>query len=108
MPIALAVRMRAPDFEHLIEGMTSDISLGGVFLHTGSPRKIGTQVDLEISLERENKVLHCRGIVVRSIDLESARQSDVQPGMGIKFTGFPTGDDRLLDALIQRHLKKQG
>lgn len=65
----------------LSRDLVADLSSGGLFVRTGKPLEIGTDVDLEVVLADETPI-HVRGRVVWLREMPDARS-----GMGIQFTG---------------------
>jgi uncharacterized protein (TIGR02266 family) len=81
------------DFEsesHFYTGLTENLSEGGIFIATFSPRPVGTEMDLTLKLPHQTEPIRTRG-TVRWIR-EYSDSSDAQPGMGLKI------------ALSERHL----
>jgi uncharacterized protein (TIGR02266 family) len=79
LPVALTVSYRSRG--DLQRDLVSDLSPGGLFVRTGKPLDIGTEVELEVLLADETPI-HVRGKVVWL-----RAQPDERPGMGIQFTG---------------------
>ena len=79
VPVALKVSYLSKG--DLARDLVVNLSPGGLFIRTGKPLTIGTDVDLEVLIGDEDPPLHVRGQVVW---LNDANQ---QEGMGIRFTG---------------------
>jgi uncharacterized protein (TIGR02266 family) len=73
------------DFEsesHFYTGLSENLSEGGIFIATFSPRPVGTEMDVTLKLPHQTEPIRTRG-TVRWIR-EFSDSSDVQPGMGLK------------------------
>jgi uncharacterized protein (TIGR02266 family) len=70
-------------------GFTENLSEGGVFVATHTPRPLGSVVDLVIDLPGQDPI-RTRG-VVRWLRAYS-EASDTSPGMGIRFEGLSPED----------------
>lgn len=68
---------------HLQSDLVTDLSPGGLFLETPDILELDTEVDLEITLDDEERPTHVRGRIVRVIPPPHPR-----PGMGVQFTGL--------------------
>ena len=79
VPVALKVAYRSKG--DLQKDLVTDLSPGGLFVRTSKPLAIGTEVDLEVTLEDADMPMHVRGKVVW------LRQRHGPEGMGIQFTG---------------------
>jgi type IV pilus assembly protein PilZ len=79
VPVALKVAYRSTG--DLQKDLVTDLSPGGLFVRTSKPLPIGTEVDLEVTIEDSDTPMHVRGRVVW------LRQRHGPEGMGIQFTG---------------------
>ena len=79
VPVALKVAYLSKG--DLQKDLVTDLSPGGLFVRTSKPLAIGTEVDLEVTLEDADMPMHVRGKVVW------LRQRHGPEGMGIQFTG---------------------
>jgi len=84
------------DTQSKIRGFyTSDISKGGVFLHSKEPMEVGTRVELIIHPPERYQPFMLQGSVIRKVTPEQARLRQISPGMGIRF-GSVKVDSRLV------------
>jgi type IV pilus assembly protein PilZ len=79
VPVAFKVAYRSKG--DLQKDLVTDLSPGGLFVRTSKPLPIGTEVDLEVSLDDADVPMHVRGKVIW------LRQRHGPEGMGIQFTG---------------------
>lgn len=84
--------------EGFIYFYSTDISLGGIFLESDIPLKVGTQVFLSFTLRDGEPPIRGTGTVVR---LER-NQEDQQPvvGMGLQFVELPEGAKKKIQGFI--------
>lgn len=72
-------------------GVTSDVSLGGVFVSTPAPLPVGTEVALYFTLG-DGATLHADA----SVRWVRAKTSDLPAGMGVAFTRLSDADRRTI------------
>jgi uncharacterized protein (TIGR02266 family) len=75
------------DFEsesHFYTGLTENLSEGGLFIETYSPRPVGTEIDLTLRLPHGTDPIRAKG-TVRWIR-EFSESSDTVPGMGVRLS----------------------
>ena len=97
VPVDLVVSMRFESLSEVLECRTLDISAGGVFIVTRSPRAEGTKVRLDLQVAERR--LNLDGVVVRAIEAEELGHS---PGMGVMFGQLTAGQKMLLEALVAK------
>lgn len=84
-------------------GYARNISCGGVFIATVSPREPGEQFDLQITLPPPaGLLLQCRCEVVWKRHF--ARGGKSEPGMGLRFLDLPPAQAAALEGWINRRL----
>ncbi len=81
-------------------GLVENLSEGGVFVATHQRYKIGTMVDLSVTLPGSNQPLWIRG-EVRWIR-EYKDSIDLPPGMGIRFVDLPSEDEKKVMAFLKQ------
>jgi len=104
LPFFAEVRVvgRAETYYH----PANDISLGGAFLRTEFPLKIGTRVIVELKAPGQREPLMLSGAVTWVQDgaqpgtPEALAQPPLQSGMGIAFHPMPDADRKRLRQLI--------
>jgi uncharacterized protein (TIGR02266 family) len=82
---------------------TKDINLGGVFLESLDYYKAGTEIDLSFSLPGNPKPIKVRGKVLYVLTEELTGDSDLVPGMGVKFLNLEENDKKLLAACLENY-----
>ena len=82
-------------------GYARNISCGGLFIATVSPREPGDQFDLQITLPRTvGAVLACRCEVVWKRHFEQGGK--FEPGMGLRFLDLSAASRAVLEDWISR------
>lgn len=98
MEIDLRVAMRFESIDDVVKSRTVDLSQGGCFLATRSPRAEATRVHLALTVgEREAQV---KGVVVHRVTPADA--AGQQPGMGVQFTEVGEDARALIDEILAR------
>lgn len=82
----LSRRLAHKGEDELYSGRMANISGAGVFVHTINILPPGSEVDVEIVMERLKKPRVLKGMVLWAADKEL--QPDLYPGMGIGFSGL--------------------
>lgn len=100
VPLRVKVTNKATEmFEYFL---STNISVGGMFLRTETPYVVETFVKLEFSLPGEAKPILADGRVARAVP--PSPNSENPPGMGIQFM-FLSPEDK---EAIERFVKKSG
>ena len=72
---------------------SKDISMGGIFLDSSIPVKLGTLLFLSLALPPYKRPIHVTGEVVRVVE----SKTDKIAGMGIRFVGLSGSAQEKLD-----------
>ncbi len=92
---------------HTEEGMTfstsRDMSNGGIFISTPEPMKIGTELELSLTIPGEDSI-NIKGIVrwIREDETEGKKA-----GMGIEFSDISSDDLNKLKDISKEHMEGQ-
>jgi type IV pilus assembly protein PilZ len=97
-PVSLAVNYAARDA--FFANQINNLSRGGLFIATGQPLPVQSEIDLTLQLPNERGSIRARGRVVWTFDMRKGSVR-VIPGMGIKFTEIAPDDVRLLTDLLE-------
>lgn len=84
-PIRTKVVFENEDSEGILYFFSTDISVGGMFIESEIPIRIGTQVFLRFCLENDEKPIQATGEVVRVMKSQSEDQSNAKLGIGLRF-----------------------
>ncbi len=82
---------------------SKDISLGGTFLESIDCYEMGTEIELAFSLPQDPRQIEVLGKVVYLMTEDITRDSELVPGMGVKFLNLKEDDKKLLAAYIDNH-----
>ncbi len=98
VPVELRVALRFESIDDVVHSHTVNLSEGGMFIGTRSPRPEGTRV--QISMDVGGRQVALSGIVVHRVS--SAAAGRHPPGMGVQFVEL--GDDArsLVDEILAR------
>jgi len=89
MPVSIMIRLGSEeDAEDFVSNYTRDLSLGGMFLKSLSPKPVGTPVCIQLPLPEPPGYTEVQGKVVYQ---NTTVEGGLLPGMGIEFTGMGDG-----------------
>lgn len=98
------VRIRFRLFQEFIQEMSTNISLGGMFVATAEPREPGSQFDFEYLLEDGFTLIKGRAEVAW---VRSEPEGDKRPiGMGVRFLELEETSRVLVDKIVDRMHRK--
>ena len=98
IPLSTQVRVTVPGIEERRQLLLENLSEGGLFIRTPSPKPVGTVLDFEFSVRDGGEPIRGRGVV---------RWTETDPegnrGMGIKFLDLDEAARKeILSLLAQR------
>ena len=98
-PKQLTTRIHADSGLHI--GLAvENISLGGLFVRSGTPLKVGTAVTLDLLRPGAALPLTITGKITSMVSPATAKAHNLSPGMGIAFDPLPDHVVPRLDGLI--------
>lgn len=103
-PLQLLVQYRFNSIDDFIAKVASDLSMGGLFLRTDTPREEGALVYLQFSLENGDRLIEGLGKVVR-VNPPGA-DAGRTAGMGIEFVNFDDDSLSLIEGIVQQRLAR--
>ncbi len=82
---------------------TSDVSVGGFLIQTGTPLKKGTILDIRFRLPGAIKLIEAKGEVVWSHEYKPGTEpkQDALPGMGVKFLELDEQSKKYLISYVE-------
>ncbi len=98
----ILVRYRINQAE--LSGYSYNISTGGLFLRTISPPPENTELRLAFSLPRNSRLIASEGVVTWRNEYRPDIEMSYPPGVGIKFTGMETKDQRAINRHVLQSL----
>jgi uncharacterized protein (TIGR02266 family) len=107
VPTFLRVRLRFADVDTFIEKYSTNVSLGGVFIQSRSPKPPGTTLRFELALESGEVLIKGEGQVtwVREFDADSPGQPF---GMGVRFTNLDAKSRALVERAVAHRQARAG
>ncbi len=84
-PIRTQVVFENEDSEGVLYFFSTDISLGGIFIESDIPIKVGTQVFLRFHVDTDPRPIQATGEVVRVMRDQSDAEAQTKMGIGIRF-----------------------
>jgi hypothetical protein len=81
--------------ELTLYGATADIGIGGLFLRTAIPVKMGSIVDVLLHVSGEEAPLDARGVITRTVGARSGSRH----GIGVEFLEIRHGQAALSEVL---------
>jgi len=103
IPLSLEVNIRLDDMNSFISEYTSDMSVGGMFIKTRKPRKVGTDVAVSINLQNGQNLIEATGRVVRVV-LPGDEYTGAIPGMAVEFTNISPNSKALIERYIEHKI----
>ena len=97
-PLSLLVQFRFNTFENFLAEYSDNISLGGIFIRTETPKEKGSIIYLQFSLEDGEQLIEGVGPVVHVNEPGVAGRV---PGMGVEFMNFDDASMRLIEEICQ-------
>ncbi len=92
--------------ESFIQAYTSDISIGGLFIKTGSPLPQGEQFNLKIQIpNRENPIQVAAEVIWSRAKGEESPGN--QAGMGVRFCDISESDHKFIEKYVSTSLSKR-
>ncbi|HEV8581795.1 MAG TPA: TIGR02266 family protein [Thermoanaerobaculia bacterium] len=106
VPLETRVQFKFDRFSGFISEYSANISPGGIFLRTVTPRPPGSMLELEFRLGDGFELIKGRGEVIwaRAEDEGPGRP----PGMGIRFLELSEGSRELIYRIVDQHILQGG
>lgn len=103
MPFETAVRLRFDRFHGFVEQYSANLSLGGMFIRSGEPPPLGTDVAVEFRLEDGFELIRGRGRVAW---VREAAEGGEAGGFGLRFLELTPGSRELIFRLVERRVRE--
>ncbi len=101
VPLGLLIQFRFDTFEDFLTEYATDISAGGMFIRTQSPREEGSMVYLQFALRDGPKIFEGLGRVVRVNPPEDPGRV---AGMGVEFVNLDADSRQLIEEILAAKL----
>jgi type IV pilus assembly protein PilZ len=97
--VPLRIRIQYQTADQFFQDYIQNLSVGGIFIETSTPLKVGTRLKVQFCLPEMEKEILADGVVVRRVDLHT--KDPRLAGMGIQFSELTSGDKLVLDEYIR-------
>src|SRR5438132_635447 len=92
----MRIKLKYPDVETFIQKYSVNISRGGIFIATRTPKPVGTMVRFEFQIATAMPVIRGEGQVIWVKDFDPEQPKRVH-GMGVRFTRLDSESRALVD-----------
>ncbi len=105
-PVVLRIKLRYESVDNFIQKFATNLSPGGMFISTRTPKPPGTEIKFELRLADDSQLIAGTGVVrwVQEYDPDNPRRVH---GMGVEFTDLDD-DSRELVARVIAHKRSLG
>ncbi len=97
--LTMTVRYPSATVEDFVEQHSHDVSRGGMFIKTTTPRPVGTLLKFEIKIADEKRLMQGVGRVVWTRGAERATPEEPS-GMGVKFIKIDVETKQMIERLM--------
>jgi uncharacterized protein (TIGR02266 family) len=96
----MRITLKYPDVKTFVEKFASNVSEGGIFIASRSPKAVGTRVRFELYLaDGATKLLRGEGLVVKVREFDP-KQPNKPHGMGLKFAKLDAESKKLVQQIL--------
>ncbi len=96
--VRLALQVSYRSTGSFLVSYSVDLSTGGLFIETTTPRPVGTELELWLAIPAAQHDVRLKGTVVW---IRRKGQGDQPPGMGVKFQQVEADCGQLIDQLVR-------
>lgn len=101
----IVTQVKMGDDRKYFFGYAKNISRGGIFVHTLTPKRVGEEFSLELNVPKSDIIIKCRCRVAWNRRFSEAGNHD--PGMGIEFLDLDPDIADSVDIWVISQLKSQ-
>jgi molecular chaperone DnaK len=105
--VGLLVRLSYGSVDEFVDRFATNLSRGGVFIRTRSPKPPGTLVAFELKLANGETVVKGVGTVLWSRQEDPHSTPPVAPGMGVQFTDLDDASRAVIERVME-HRERRG
>ncbi len=105
-PVSLRFRFDSETVEQFAERYASDVSRGGIFVHSRQPFAVGTQLRLDLQLLDGTPLIVGEGTVHWTREPDASKPNTV-PGMGIRFAKLSGRSQQVIELVLSQRTVKQ-
>jgi uncharacterized protein (TIGR02266 family) len=99
VPVPYRITLDVANRDEFETVYATNLSRGGMFIHSHNPRPIGTKVAFEILVADGTQVLRGEG-VVKWVRAPATDKTELNPGMGIEFTKLEGESRDVIERII--------
>ena len=106
VPVVLRIKLRYRSVDTFIEKFATNISSGGMFIRSRTPKQVDTKIKFELRLADDSPVITGYGVVrwTKDYDPDHPRADH---GMGIEFTKVNKDSRAVIDRIVE-HKREHG
>ena len=105
-PLSLRFRFDSETVEQFAERYASDVSRGGIFVHSRQPFPVGTQLRLDLQLLNGSPLIVGEGTVHWTREPDPNKPATV-PGMGIRFSKLSGRSQQIIEAVLSQRTGRE-
>ena len=105
-PVSLRFRFDSETVEQFAERYASDVSRGGIFVHSRQPFAVGTQLRLDLQLLDGTPLIVGEGTVFWTREPDPNKPATV-PGMGIRFSKLSGRSQQVIELVLSQRTGKE-
>src|SRR5579864_3478205 len=98
-PASMRIRLKYTDEEQFVQKYGANISRGGIFIATRTPKAVGTSLRFEFQLAQGEPLIRGEGAVVW-VKPYDASQPQKPHGMGVRFTRLDAESRHVIDRAL--------
>jgi uncharacterized protein (TIGR02266 family) len=105
-PVSLRFRFDSETVEQFAERYASDVSRGGIFVHSRQPFAVGTQLRLDLQLLDGSPLIIGDGTVFWTREPDPNKPATV-PGMGIRFSKLSGRSQQVIELVLSQRTGRE-
>jgi uncharacterized protein (TIGR02266 family) len=95
-----SLKVRCLNWSDFAQLYASDVSQGGMFIETGDPLPVLSELQLELSLP-EGHIIQLKAVVVHVLDDQQATRDQRRPGIGVQFIDLEPERKQQIQQLVE-------
>jgi molecular chaperone DnaK len=104
--VSLRFRFDSETVEQFAERYASDVSRGGIFVHSKQPLPVGTQLKLNLQLLDGTPLIVGEGTVFWTREPDANKPNTV-PGMGVRFSKLSSNSQRVIELVLSQRTGRE-
>lgn len=107
IPIEAEVSLEFSDVSELAQECSTNLSLGGMFIRTSNPPRVGTRLRFALNLPEEVRAISGSAEVMWIRRREEASLEE-PPGMGVRFLELDGVSRAIIFSIVDRYIQEEG